>query len=378
MSRRRPSAEGTIFQLPDGRWAAVIDLPRHPNGRRNRRKREAPTKSQAQELLREMRREIDRFGSLPPADRRISQTLAEYVDQVLLPARAGKGLSPDHRAIHEAIDTHLGNRRSAQLSVQECDAFLAAFASGEANVSGRPVGRDYVRRTRSFLRNAINNDMRLGYLNRNVADLAVMPEVSTTARPRRALTVEEWRRLYASASGALKVAIDLSGRHGLRPQETRSLRWTALDLDRGTLSVVTQFDSSDDFVDPKTIDSTRTIELHQEAMELLTRWSSEQAATRQRVGTRWTDRDLVITTRWGTAINKDNYKRSIVSACRHADVDPITPYELRHTAITHQVEAVGSAAPVADWAGTSELMIWRHYRHKLVDVVRLAPPSYSL
>lgn len=85
--------------------------------------------------------------------------------------------------------------------------------------------------------------------------------------------------------------------------------------------------------------------------------------------------EATIATRWGTAINKDNYKRSIRLACQRAGIDEITPYELRHTAIAHRVDAVGSAAPVADWAGTGELMIWKHYRHKL-RVVRLPPPDY--
>lgn len=374
---RRPAAEGTVFQLADGRWAAVIDLPRHPSGKRNRRKRERSTKAEALIELKAMRREIDDHGRLTRSDRRISQTLHDYQKGVLIPKRKGKGLSADQRAIHQALDVHLGGRRLDKLTVLECDQFLAAFACGDASISGRPVGRDYVRRARAYLTNAIHNDMRLGYANRNVADLAAMPEVTSEPRPRRALTVAEWRSLRAHAHGALRVAVDISGRHGLRPQETRSVRWPDIDLDRQTLSVVTQFDSTDEFVDPKTVDSTRTIELHPEAIQMLRLWLDEQELLRQRAGDRWQDRDLVITTRYGTAINKDNYKRSIQRLCRSARIPTITPYELRHTAITHQVDAVGSAAPVADWAGTSELMIWKHYRHKLRDVVRLAPPEYE-
>jgi integrase len=53
----------------------------------------------------------------------------------------------------------------------------------------------------------------------------------------------------------------------------------------------------------------------------------------------------------------------------------LTPYELRHTAITHQVEAGHSASTVADWAGTSERMIYQHYRHQLREIVDLQPPE---
>lgn len=373
---RRPPAEGSVFQLPDGRWAATIDLPRQPNGRRNRRKREAPTKTEALKKLRDMRREIEDYGGLGRTDRKVSDTLDDYMAGVLLPARRGQGLTAQQGAIREALGAYLGNRRTDQLNVRDCDAFLVAFAQGQASKSGRPVGRDYVGRARSFLRNAIHNDMRLGYINRNVADLAVIPEIAKEPRPRRALSIAEWRTLYGHAQRPLQLAVDLSGRHGLRPQETRSVRWPEIDFARHTLSVVTQFDSFDEFVDPKTVDSTRTIELHPETVDALDEWRTEQGLIRQRAGRRWAERDLVIATKWGTAIDKDNYKRSVETLCKQAAVPAITPYELRHTAITHQVEAAGSAAPVADWAGTSERMIWKHYRHKLRDVVQLPPPTY--
>jgi hypothetical protein len=32
---------------------------------------------------------------------------------------------------------------------------------------------------------------------------------------------------------------------------------------------------------------------------------------------------------------------------------------------------------VADWAGTSERMIYKHYRHKLREVVEVDPLDYS-
>ena len=324
-----------------------------------------------------MRREIDDHGTLTRSDRKVSQTLQDYQANVVLPKRNGKGLTADQIAIHQALERWLGETPLDKLTVLDCDQFLAAFACGDASMSGRSVGRDYVRRARSYLKNAIHNDMRLGYANWNVAALAAMPAVTKRPRPRRALTIEEWRKLHAHATGPIQIAIDIGGRHGLRPQETRSVRWPDIDFARRTLSVVTQFDSYDEFVDPKTVDSTRTIKLHPEAVQLLRLWQDDQDRLRRRAGHRWIDRQLVITTRYGTAINKDNYKRSIQSLCRSAGVAAITPYELRHTAITHQVDAVGSAAPVADWAGTSELMIWKHYRHKLRDVVRLAPPQYG-
>ena len=376
MPRRRASREGTVFKLPDGRWAAVLELPRHPNGKRNRRKKEAQTQAEAQQLLKQMRRDLDQFGQLPETSRTVNQTLDDYVDQVLKPKESGKSTNIRSEGFCGAISAFFGDRKTADLSVVDVDSFLRAFAGGQANASGRPIGRDYVKRARAYLINALKNDMRLGYINRNVAELSVLPTTTRGKAAKRALTVEEWRKLYDAATGVAKLSIDLSGRHGLRPQEARSIRWSDLDLDLAVVSVVNQFDSDDEFVAPKTSDSARTIKLHPETVELLAHWRTTQDTLRRRAGKSWTERELVLTTKFGTAIRQENNRRSLRALCQRLGINPITPYELRHTAITHQVDDMGSAGPVADWAGTSEAMIRRHYRHNLREVSPLDPMDY--
>lgn len=36
-----------------------------------------------------------------------------------------------------------------------------------------------------------------------------------------------------------------------------------------------------------------------------------------------------------------------------------------------------TASQVADWAGTSEAMIYEHYRHKLREIVEVDPLDYD-
>lgn len=376
MAKRRSSSEGTVFRLPDGRWAAVIELPRHPSGNRNRRKRETSTKAEAQALLKQMRRDLDDFGALPKLGRTMNQSLDDYTKHVLDAQRSGWSTNARNDGFAGAVSGYLGDRKTANLTVHDIDAFLVAFASGRANASGRPVGRDYVKRARGYLINVLRNEMRLGYVNRNVAELCVLLTTTKQKATKRALTVDEWRKLYDAAKSATKLSIDLSGRQGLRPQEARSLRWSAVDLDQGTVSVINQFDSDDEFVDPKTTDSARTIRLHSEAADLLTGWQHTQTAMRRRAG----DLDRAGPHHHYPVRHGDSTRelpaltpRPMHPARRRSD----HAYELRHTAITYQVDTVGSAGPVADWAGTSEAMIRRHYRHALREVLPLPPPSFA-
>ncbi|MGH1491806.1 MAG: tyrosine-type recombinase/integrase [Acidimicrobiales bacterium] len=376
MAIRRSSGEGSVFQAADGRWVVMVDLPRRADGRRHRRKRRARTKAEAQRLLREMRAEIEEFGRLPSTDRKVWQMIDDYLVQVRAPSGRSRKVIERDELFAATLRAFFGDRSVVKVTVEDCDGYLAAFVNGQLTGSDRPVSRDYARRARAFLAGAFRNELRRGLVNRNPAEVAVIPEAATTKQSKRALSADEWRKLYDLADGVVKVGIDLAGRHGLRPQEVRAVRWSQIDFDRGTLSVVTQLDADDEFTDTKTQKSTRTIRLHPEALALLAEWRVTQQELHERPEERWTDRDLVVATRYGTAINQSNHRRSIKELAERIGLGGLTPYELRHTAITHQVEAGHSASTVADWAGTSERMIYQHYRHQLREVVELQPPDF--
>ncbi|MGH1493649.1 MAG: tyrosine-type recombinase/integrase [Acidimicrobiales bacterium] len=374
---KRASGEGSVFQTPNGRWVAILELPRHPNGKRNRKLRRARTRSEAQRKLREMRAEYDDHGQLPAVGRKMTESVADYVEHVRGPAHQTRKVRERDELFAEAVTGFFSHRSTSEVTVQDCDNFLASFIAGELTSPGKPVSRDYARRARAFLTAVFRNEMRQGRVNRNPAEVAVIPSVESSSRQRRALTASEWRQLFEQAEGVVKLSVDLGGRHGLRPQEVRGVRWSDIDFEVGTLSVVAQLDADDQFVCTKTEQSTRTLRLHPETLDLLRAHHEGQAVRRGKTGDDWIARDLVLTTRRGTAINNDNHRRSLTTLCAKVGIDPVTPYELRHTAITHQIEAGRSVSQVADWAGTSERMIYKHYRHKIREVIDLEPLDYE-
>jgi integrase len=322
-----------------------------------------------------MRAELEDFGHIPSTERKVSDMVDDYVRQVRVPGGRSRSVVVRDDLFASTINGFFVDRSVSKVTVQDCDAFLAAFVAGELTSRGRPVSRAYARRARSFLAGAFKNDVRRGLATRNPAEVAVIPDSSATNGTKRALSAGEWRQLYDQADGAVKVGIDLGGRHGLRPQEVRAVTWSQIDFEAGTISVVTQLDADDQFTDTKTHKSTRTIPLHPETVELLEGWRRKQGALRAKADDRWSDRELVVTTRWGTAIDQGNHRRSIRELSRRLGFGDLTPYELRHTAITHQIEARNPASLVADWAGTSERMIYQHYRHRLSETIDLPPPD---
>lgn len=80
---------------------------------------------------------------------------------------------------------------------------------------------------------------------------------------------------------------------------------------------------------------------------------------------------------FGTPIDRNSLARSLRLPCANLEISPpISPYELRHTAISLQADAGRSSFDIADWAGTSEEMISRVYRHRLKRVADLRPDGW--
>lgn len=379
---RRGRGEGTVLRDGDG-WIARVDLEPGPDGKRRRMKRRARTKTAALAALKELRNEVDHLPNPTGLRRTVSDAIDSFLSVQPKANRATKTIEMEEwRA--SVIASGLGEKTIGKLSVNDCDAFLRNAAEGEFGI--RPIGTGALRRIRSLLVMVLRNEIRMGNLIRNVADLSVMPidgrayddqanddDGDSSGSARRTLSHHEYRRLWRVARNPLVVLVDLCGRNGLRPSEARGLRWECVDFEEQTLIVNRQMSSKDVLTRTKTKRSRRTIQFDELTVECLTIWRDQQEAKRKDSGDRRSGNapDLVISTRYGTPIQRSNLSRMLTAACEEATVERIVPYELRHTAITFQMESGNETWRVADWAGTSERMIEEIYRHRLSRVSEL-------
>ena len=379
---RRSNGEGSVYRSKDGAgWIASLELPARADGKRVRRRRRASTKAEAQALLREMQKEVGAHGHLGDAQRLVRDTVDTY-----LKLRADKGLAAKTLELEVwrggLVDRGLGNKRVRSLTVADCDAFLQAAAAGELSTNktggrGR-IGTGQLRRVRSFLVRALRNDMRLGFVVRNVADLSEVPRSDVETRPRRALTVEELELLRNRGTGLVAVLVELLGRYGLRPAEARAVLWSAVDWDAGLLTVGPRVNRANERIGPKTRAANRSLRLADDTLDVLRRWRTEQNEHQVEAGAAWVDSGLIVTTVVGTPVNYWIVPQALQALCERVGISPpVSPYELRHTAISFQADAGHSAWAIADWAGTSERMIADVYRHKLMGTSPLGPAAQS-
>ncbi len=373
---KRSYGEGSVYPTSDGKgWMADLSM-MLPNGKRKRIRRRAKNKTEANRLLRSLRDELHQKGSVPSQQRDVATAVAEYLEFRHAADLQPQTLEKDHRHA-EIIALGLGRQRVATLSVDDCDSFLRSAAEG---AFGRPYGRPELRRLRQKLIRILENDERRGLVNRNVARLSVVPEESPDRKPRRApraISLSEIEDLILVAPQPVSVFIDLVGRNGLRPAEARGLQWTQVDVTASTVQIIAQMNRSNELAKVKTRRSHRTIRFDDVTANRLLAWRESQSAFKESARVAWSGNalNLIITTRFGTAVNQRNLHRSIVASCGRAMIDPpIGAYDLRHSAITLQVERGHPVHRIADWAGTSERMIADVYRHKLDVVTDLTGP----
>ncbi|MFV0522985.1 MAG: tyrosine-type recombinase/integrase [Acidimicrobiales bacterium] len=364
---RRSAQDGTIFQDKNGRWNAMIELPRGPNGKRQRRLRRARTKAEAKARLDELREELRLTGTVSDANR----TMAKAVDAF----RDGRPPSPNDDWLLGLVVTGIGGRKVKRLTVDDCDRFLAECADG--SYGNRPIGASHLRRVKQRLTAVLRNEQRLGLVLQNVAEVAKLPATNVEPKQRRSLTIDELQRLLLVADGAIGVLIDLCGRNALRPAEARALRWQDLDLDRGELQVSGQMDRANTRGPVKrAANAARAIGIDGSTIDRLKLWRDGRSALQAEARSAWIEHDFVAVGGTGQPIGREAFAIAMRRLCSEADIEPhATPYELRHTAISLQADAGRTSWEIADWAGTSEAMISSRYRHRLRRVSKMRPVS---
>ncbi|MGH1488209.1 MAG: site-specific integrase [Acidimicrobiales bacterium] len=368
---RRSGGEGTVIETSNGRWAAVIELPRTGNGKRQRRWRRARTKAEAQALLRKMQDELALTGAIADPQRTVGKAIAQYRQVRASTEGLSRGTLEHDKGPLNLIESGLGGRKLSSLSVDDCDRFLRQATDGKF---GRPLGKRYVRRLRRTLINVLQNEMRIGTVTRNLAELTMTPNSSKPAKEMRALTVEELIDLLELATDGRLIIIDLCGRNGLRPAEARAVRWQDVNLDAGELTISGQLNRRSERTAPKTKKAGRTIQIDEQTIGRLKLWKDTQNELRSTIRGAWVEHDLVATTAVGSPVDRHSLARSLRLYCQKLGIEPaVSPYELRHTAISMQADVGQASWEIADWAGTSEAMISDVYRHRLRRVSNLLP-----
>jgi integrase len=272
----------------------------------------------------------------------------------------------------------LGDVPIQELTPAHIDALYVSLAKGDPEKGRRAIGQQSLHNVHTVLHGSLEQAVRWELLERNPAAGATAPErVHHEARhwttdqlaafldcvdrvcagdeleekrKRKNGTTYTYRR--RRAPDPMQRALWYTLAHtGMTRAEACGLRWPALDLKRGYLTIErgrTMKHGRVIVTGPKTRRGHRTLKLDPATLAALEAWRREQARQRDSCGDAWEDDDHHVFThsvvfskplRYGVAIRPDWVTHVCSRLAREAGLPPLSPHGLRHTWGTAAYEA---------------------------------------
>lgn len=315
---RRARGEGTLHELPNGRWRGEIDLG-WVNGRRVRRKVERKTKHEAARALSQLRKEREAGRDLAKQD----PPLAVYLDHWLATSAKPTVKAKTYASYEQAVQLYL----TPQLGMMRMTAIRGEHVQRAVNTllerggkDGAPLSPRTVTTVRQVLHRALEVAVEWGYIARNPVDQSRPPRVPK--RQPMVLDADGARALLAAVSGhRLELLYRMALYLGMREGELLGLRWIDIDARKQQLRIVQTVEDIKGVVQigtPKTDGSARTLPLPPTLLAQLEAHARNQAEERDLLADRWTEHGLVFPSEVGTPIGPRNllrhYKALLVKA----------------------------------------------------------------
>jgi integrase len=368
MASRRGHGEGAIYQREsDGKWCASVDLG-FLNGKRRRKIIYGKTRKEVADKLKALHRDQAAGLDIAPSQQTVKAFLETWLEQTVKRFNRPRTYDKYAADIKYHIIPAIGNRQLAKLTPEHVQTMLNALADAGLSYNS-------VRNVRAALRRALNQAMRHGYIQRNVATLVDVPgDVSFTAEPlneeqaRWLLEVVRSHRLEA----LYRIALGL----GLRKGEILGLLWEDIDFDAATLRVTGSLQRQNGHLErsaTKTDASVRTVALPPILLKILRKHRARQQKERTTCE-RWHETGYVFTSTIGTPLEPSNMIRHFKASLRKAGLPKTTRFhDLRHTCATLMIKRGIHARAVMDVLGHAQISTTMNtYAHVLEEVQREA------
>lgn len=225
-SSRRTKGEGSFYELPDGRWRAIVEMPPE-NGKRKRKYIEGK-----KSVVRARLAELVHAGA-PESSSRI--TLNRYFDEwlsVVKRERAPKTYENARLLPAKHVLPRLGHLRLSALTPRH-------FSALDDQLAEAGVGPSVRKKLHQILRAALGRATRLKMIPENPLDRVDAPSYHAQERP--TLTIAQVNAfLKVAAEDRMHALFVLELMSGMREGELFALEWRDVDLRSGQLALQRQ------------------------------------------------------------------------------------------------------------------------------------------
>lgn len=330
-TRRRGAGEGTISRHRSGMWRGRLMVGRKPDGKPDVREVYGQTRSEVQQKLQALQRQVQQGGVTGRHALTVSELLAQWLQDCEARGLRPKTLASYRQIVRAYLDPGLGKIKVADLRPEHIRKLLA-------DLTARKMSPATIRYARTLLHAALRLAMAMDLVGRNVTD-PVRPPRARRPEVHPPGPVDIAKLLDEARADRLEALWTLAVYSGCRPGELLALQWQDIDWGGGRLAIrhtLTKVaGASAVLAEPKTARGRRTINLSSEALDALRRHRQRQGEERRTLGAAYQDGDLVFCSRTGTPLQPRNVVRSFKRLLRRSGMpETIRLYDLRHAHAT--------------------------------------------
>ena len=355
---------GQLIERGKRKWLVRVSLGRGSDGKRKTFNRTIHgSRKDAQKFLNEKLHERDRGLLVVPSRRTLRDYLLEWIDKGK-PGIGDRTRDSYRWILVQYVLPTLGDRRLDQLGPLEIQELYNSMTA-------RGLSPRTVRYTHSILRSAVAQAVRWRMLPGNPADLVELPKM--VRKEMRALSTREAADFLEAIRGdRWETLWELLLVTGLRPSEALGLKWGDVDWDQQRIRIQRTLVRNEDnewrLGEPKTARSRRSIVVPKSTMDALRRHRTDQAQERLRSGAEYeAELDLVFANGVGEPLDyRVVVQRHFKPIVKAASLEPLRPYDLRHTCATLLLAGGEHPKVVAERLGhSSTVMTMDVYSHVL-------------
>jgi len=330
---------GHIFQRSEGSWTIVLDIGRKVDPATGKLKRIQKwktvrgTKKEAQAELTNMLHNLSRGQVISPSRMTLGEWLEEWLKSAIQPHKRLRTYETYRSVIDRHLKPVLGQYRLCDLRASHLQAYYQAEKLASATLQQH----------HTILHSALKAAMMQDLIPRNAASLVI-------GKPRRrdghenilqnCWEPEDARKFLNTAkedSPQAAALYSLALDSGARKAELCGLKWSEVDVERQSISIVRQLVKvrNEPLFGPPKNGKSRTVLLDEKTIEVLRKQKAAQAAQKLLLGTAYKDHGLVFARDFGQPLTLNNIgQREFARLIKAAGVKPITFHGLRHTCAT--------------------------------------------
>ena len=364
-TNRRSPGDGSVYQLKNGKWVAVLDLGIGVNGKRNRSTKTTASKVLAAKALREMQSKHRQNDLLSNQRKTFYQVASQWIE-VGISERVRQSTANGYIDVYDRyIKPYLGHRSITDIDVNDIDAWLIHLKTIGLSASTR-------RKARQTCHSIFKFAIRKRYALQNPVVDSQVPanETGFTTRVQPPLTLKEAHTYLDYFKGTdLDLLIYLALFTGMRRGEIIGLNWSDIDFENLTLTInrtakettVKRSDGSSKtelvLNPPKTSHSNRKIPLDKEVLLAFKRQQNRQRKQKLRAGADWQETDAVFTADFGTRSYPSNIYKRYRRLHESSNLRYVRPHDLRHTVAVLGLDAGIPVEEISRLLGHSTLSV---------------------